>query len=458
MEQKKIKAALLTSIVLSMFACTNTVPNDTTNETQVSAQDNFKDLDKEYSFSTKALTKAYLKRKLETWLADLTKANLLVREIAYARFKHPDLFCTIMSENPLMKSDINNVIAVQTRGSIDTPFKTFVEEGCIPKWIVSTFAGTGEPGGQDGNASTATFNRPYAITRDLAGNIYVAEYYSNKIKKIDNTSNHVVTTIAGSLDGTAGSANGNGTSATFSSPAGITVDIAGNIYVSERGNNKIRMIDKDPPHVVTNIAGGGSDIQGSGNSVQFIGLQGITADSNNDGNLYVTDWDGSRISKVANDTFHTVTTIAGTGAEGSHDDNGSAATFKGPFGIAVDFAGNVYVAEYYNNSLRKIANDASHTVTTIAGGTTANFLNPYAITIDNKGNIYMADTGNNRIKLIANDINHTVTTIAGSNPGFLDNSGTNANFSIPIGITIDNLTGNLYVADFSNHRIRKITR
>ena len=135
--------------------------------------------------------------------------------------------------------------------------------------------------------------------------------------------------------------------------------------------------------------------------------------------------------------------------------------------MALDSGGNIYVADYGNNRIRKIANDANKTVSTIAGngtagfadgaGTSAQFSSPRGVAVDSVGNLYVADSANNRIRKIANDANRTVTTLAGAAAAtWADGSGTTARFNLPIGISID-ASGNLYIADKSNYRVRKIS-
>ncbi len=176
------------------------------------------------------------------------------------------------------------------------------------------------------------------------------------------------------------------------------------------------------------------------------------------GNVYVADRYNHRIRKIT--ASGVVSTLAGS-ASGYTDGTGTSAKFKNPTGVAVDGAGNVYVADYNNHGIRKIT--TSGVVSTLAGitygytdgtGTSAKFKNPYGVAVDGAGNVYVADRDNHRIRKITTS--GVVSTLAGSSQGYTDGTGTSAQFAYPFGVAVDG-TGNVYVADESNHRIRKIT-
>ncbi|MCP5502449.1 MAG: hypothetical protein H7A25_21305 [Leptospiraceae bacterium] len=265
---------------------------------------------------------------------------------------------------------------------------------------VTTLAGSGTAGSADGTGTAASFDFPMGIAVDTSGNIYVADFNNNKIRKISSSGE--VTTLAGS--GTAGSADGNGTAASFNTPQGVTVDASGNIYVADSGNYKIRKVTSSG--VVTTLAGSGSSgsADGNGTAASFNTPQGVTVDAS--GNIYVADSGNYKIRKVTSSGV--VTTLAGSGSSGSADGSGTAASFSFSQGITVDANGNVYVADSYNNKIRKIT--SAGVVTTLAGsgtvgsadgnGTAASFSSPFGIAVVSSGVVYVADRDNNRIRKI----------------------------------------------------------
>ncbi|QTE24336.1 MBG domain-containing protein [Polaribacter cellanae] len=271
---------------------------------------------------------------------------------------------------------------------------------------------------------------------------------------LQNKEEYNVTTIAGR---NSGATDGTGTDARFSFPNETVVDKNGNIFVADYGNHKIRKIDTNG--VVTTFAGSGTagNADGVGTAASFNLPTGIAIDK--EGFLYVTGLLSHNIRKIS--PTGQVTTIAGTGASGSNNGLGTSASFNQPRGIVVDASGNIFVADTQNHMIRKI--DQSGQVTTYAGstsngnvdgnGTNASFSQPYGITIDSNGNLYVADYINHRIRKI--DINRNVTTIAGSSSGNIDANGTSARFKNPRGITITP-NGIIYVSDTYNHSIRKI--
>ena len=325
---------------------------------------------------------------------------------------------------------------------------------------VTTIAGqVGVEGSADGQGTNASFYYPSGITSDGQGNLYVTDQDNQTIRKIDSNNN--VTTIAGQV-GNQGSANGQGTNATFYYPTGITSDSQGNLYVTDLYNETIRKVDSN--YTVTTIAGqvglqGSSD--GPAANVDWFITPAITVDGQ--GNLFVADNVNNDILKIG--TNDSVTTIAGqVGNAGSANGQGTNASFNTPNGITVDSKGNLYVADSGNDTIRKIG--SNNNVTTIAGqagisgrangqGTNATFYYPIGITSDGKGNLYVTDLYNDIIRKI--DSSNNVTTIAGQAgiSGRANGQGTNATFYYPTGITSDG-KGNLYVTDLYNDTIRKI--
>ncbi|MGV3697822.1 Ig-like domain-containing protein, partial [Flavobacterium sp.] len=297
----------------------------------------------------------------------------------------------------------NSPIAVAvTSGGITYVIDDF--NSCIRKvtsnGIVTTFAGNTATGYADGQGTAAYFNNPKGMAIDAAGNIYIADTFNNRIRKI--TSSGVVTTIAG--DGTAGYLDGQGTAARFNNPYGLTVDASGNIYVADTKNHRIRKISAGG--TVTTVAGYllSGYVDGAPTVARFKNPQGIAID-NATGILYVVDTTNNRIRKIATDG--TVSTFAGSFA-GYSDDQGTAAYFNNPIGIAIDTAGNLYIGDYYNSVIRKITNTGL--VTTFAGngsseyadgiGNVASFYFPVGVATTASGDVYVADSYTQRIRKI----------------------------------------------------------
>jgi sugar lactone lactonase YvrE len=308
-------------------------------------------------------------------------------------------------------------------------------------------------------ATGALFAFPAAIAADGAGNLYVADSSSNSVEKI--TAAGMVSTLAGTT-GVAGTQDGTGGGALFNQPAGVAVDNAGNVFVSDTGNATIRKIT--PSGTVSTLAGspanrGSQD--GPGSTATFSAPAGLNVDGA--GNLYVTDTFNATIRKIT--SAGVVSTLAGmAGNRGDADGTGAAARFNYPNGVTVDAAGNVYVADTYNDTIRQIT--AAGVVTTLAGsagisgatdltGATALFNQPCGIAVDAAGNIYVADTGNGTIRKIApGGVVRTVAGAAGI-AGWGDGMGNRALFNQPRGLVVD-ATGNVFVADTGNGTLRKI--
>ncbi len=347
----------------------------------------------------------------------------------------------------------------------------------------------------NGIGPKAQFSQPFGVAVDKSGNVYVADRVNLRIRKITPTG--VVTTLAGT--GTEGVTDGAGPSS--SDPSGeakfkqledVAVDGSGNVYVADTKNHLIRKIT--PDGVVSTLAGTGSqgDMNGAGPSssnpsgvAQFNSPRGIAVDGS--GNVYVADSGSNRIRKIITDAMGKVkvSTLAGTGMTMNFrgglikggdfmDGADDVAQFNSPRGIAVDGSGFVYVADTNNNRIRKITPDG--VVSTLAGtdsqgdidgaGNVAQFNEPRDVAVDGSGNVYVADLENHRIRKITPD--GVVSTLAGGNDGegpecagifsddCKDGTGASAQFKEPTGVAVDD-SGNVYVADSLNNRIRKIT-
>jgi sugar lactone lactonase YvrE len=311
---------------------------------------------------------------------------------------------------------------------------------------VTTFAGNGTGGFVNGTGTAAQLWNPQAVAADAQGNLYVADQFNHVIRKI--TSTGVVSTFCG--NGTIGHVDGPAATAEFYSPAAIAVDTQGNVYVADQGSNDIIKISS--AGVATTIAGieaAGYINSTTGTKAAFNNPRGIAVDGQ--GNIYVADAGNHRIRKIT--AAGVVTTLAGNGYAGAVDSDGADAEFNQPYGLAINSKGVLYVADYNNHLIRSVASDG--TVTSYVGNYyESSFLgNPAGIAFDSNDNLYISDATGRILKF-----NGTVLyTVAGAinTTNFADGAGTAAQFNSPLGLTV--VQGNVFVADYNNNRIRKIT-
>jgi len=339
--------------------------------------------------------------------------------------------------------------------------------------VVTTVAGNGAVGfsGDNGPATSSQLNSSYAliptggVAVGSAGDVYIADFRNNRIRKV---SHGVITTVAG--NGTQGFSGDNGpaASAQLNGPAGIAVDAVGNLYIADSGNYRVRKVANG---AITTVAGNGTagfgGDSGPAASAQLSIGTGVAVDSA--GNLYIADAYNQRVRKVSNGV---ITTVAGSGSTGSSSggfggDNGPAtsALLNTPVGVTVDSAGNLYIADAFNQRVRKVSNGV---ITTVAGNGTEGFsgdngpatstlLNyPSGVEVDSSDNLYILDIGNYRVRKVSNGV---ITTVAGNGTGgFGGDNGpaTSAQLLYVNGIAADS-AGNLYIADGGNNRIRLLT-
>ncbi|HIC89749.1 MAG TPA: hypothetical protein EYP04_10170 [Anaerolineae bacterium] len=340
--------------------------------------------------------------------------------------------------------------------ALPTPTATLPAVG-----VTLTLAG-GEGGYAEGNGTEARFSSPSSVVVDASGNVYVADAGNHRIRRI--APDGVVTTLAG--NGEAGTKDGKGTEAEFGTPGGLTLDAAGNLYVADtvvQDPHPLHIRKVTPDGEVTTIAGTSSGyVDGPVDQAQFRSPADVTVDEA--GNLYVADTNNHRIRRISAEGQ--VTTFAGKPgsgfAAGYADGPAADARFNKPQGIAVDQKGNVYVADTGNQRIRVITPDGQ--VRTLAGtgeagyadgpASSARFNYPMGIAVDAKGNVYVADSANHRIRKIAPD--GIVSTVAGSGQGgYADGLNAQAQFRLPTDVAVGP-DGALYVADSGNHRIRKV--
>lgn len=317
---------------------------------------------------------------------------------------------------------------------------------------VTTFAGSANGGYGDGLGIAALFNNPAGIASDTSGNLYIADSFNNRIRKI--TPDGTVSTVAG--NGNAGYYDTDAANAEFYGPQGLAVDAQGNIFVADFGNSVIREITKGG--VVKTVAGNGiaGYVDGAAlTAAEFRGPVAIALDQS--GNIFVADRDNNMIRKIT--SAGVVSTIAGTKTPGYvngtvNTTTGTYASFRSPSGLVVDAQGNIYVADLGNSAIRKITSAA--VVTTIAGGPGQTTLvgSPMGISMDSQGNFFITDESGRIIELTSAKVLYDLAGSANV-AGFADGPGTAAKFNTPLGICVTP-SGGIFVADFNNNRIRKV--
>lgn len=315
----------------------------------------------------------------------------------------------------------------------------------------------------NGTAIYAMVDRPISVAADASGNVFIADLENNCVRKLNT--NDVISTVAGTgLYGGGYSGDGGAaTNAMLRNPMGVAVDAKGNLFIADTGNNRIREVDDNG--IITTVAGGGNSGLGDGGAATNAVLTpwGLCLDAS--GNLYIADGTDSRVRKV--DTNGIITTIAGNGTNDYSGDGGLAvnACMNSPNGVAVDEAGNVYIADSNNHRIRVVSTNG--VITTIAGNgntiysgdggaaTNASLYYPRDVILDRFGGLFIADSSNGRIRQV--HPNGIITTVAGGGTGGRGDGGaaTNARFIYPWGIALDN-SSNLFIADMTDNRIRKV--
>lgn len=420
-----------------------------------------------------AATNIYVADEFNSTIRKMTRvgANWVVTTLAGSA----RLIGTTDATNSFARFSQATGVAVDSAGNLYVADNSnYTLRKVTPDGIVTTLAGSpGASGSKDGSNNVARFNRPEGVAVDAAGNnIYVADAGNDTIRQVSHIgTNWVVTTIAGTA-GQSGNYDGTNSTIRFGvlalGPQNLALDSAGNLIVPDVGNSTIRKLTPVGTNwIASTLAGNGSvgTANGTNSGAQFYNPFAVTLDSA--GNIYIADGDNLVRKMTPQGTNWVVTTLAGNTAFGSVDGLGSAAEFFGLMGIAVDGAGNLYVTDSVNNTIRLVTPVGTNgLVTTLAGaaphrgtndgvGDTAQFYLPFGVATDSASNVYVGDQGNNLIRKITP--NGTVTTLAGDPTGGTQD-GTNANalFRQPSCMAVDG-AGNIYVADAGNYKIRRIS-
>ena len=335
--------------------------------------------------------------------------------------------------------------------------------------LISTVVGSGngQSAGDGGPATAAIVSSPYGVVFDAAGNLFVSEEYGHRVRRVAAATG-VITTYAGTGTGGFAGDNGPATTAQLQNPQGIALDPAGNLYIADYGNHRIRRVDATT-HMISTVAGtDASGFAGDGGEAKAASISAYSVAVDNAGDIFIADADNQRIREV--NAGGVISTAAGTGSRGFSGDGGAAtaAPFMQPTSIALDAAGDIVIAELGNARVRRI-DATTGVISTIAGGdgyaalgdgglaVNANAGEPCSVRFDAAGNLYFVDLENAVVRRI-DATTSIITTVAGNGTnGFSGDGGpaTSAELNEPVALAIDG-QGNIFISDSSNHRIRRV--
>ena len=338
-----------------------------------------------------------------------------------------------------------------------------------PSGTVTTVAGSGRSSydGDGGPATEAALWAPDGVAVDSKGNLYIADTRNNRVRRVDPSG--TIATVAGTGESGGGGDGGPAREAQLSYPTGLAVDSDDNLHIADADNGRIRRIDRSG--TITTIAGiGDGHFGGDGGSADRARLAeptGLAVDS--ESNLYIADTANQRVRRI--DRFGTISTVAGTGVGGYGGDGGQAtgAQLHALSDVALDSSGNVYIADTWNNRVRRI--DPAGMISTVAGNgesslqgdkgdggpaTQARIDEPMSVAVDSSGNLLIIESGTSSVRLV--DPSGTISSVAGRGDRSYSGDGglaTEARLRYPTGVTVDS-SGTLYVADMGNFRVRRI--
>ncbi len=360
----------------------------------------------------------------------------------------------------------NGAFSVGATGTGPLGYQWLLDGTNLPNGIIFTLAGNGNPtySGDGGLATNASLSFPSGVAVDAAGNLYIADTDNQRIRKINP--NGLIATVAGTNSYGYSGDGGAAAAARLNYPAGVAVDGQGNLYIADTGNQRVRIVNTNG--IITTVAGNGSGVYfgdgGAATNASLYDPAGVAVDAA--GNLFIADMENQRIRKVNANGL--ITTVAGRGISGYSGDGGAAtnAELAFPSGVAVDAYGNLFIADKENQRLRMV--NSNGIISTVAGtgtegysgnggaATSATLNLPSGVAVDAAGNLFIADSGNQRIRKVA--VNGLLTTVAGNgDTGFADDGGpaVNAWLNDPAGVAVD-AYGNLFIADEHNDRVRKV--